>query len=307
MRSRFLRLALCTACAGLLAAPAAAAKSACEKTAGLARKSCRLEADADRNLEEGKCLQSEDAAAVKQCQSEAKGAAKEERGECQDQREARVDLCEALDEDVYAPVLDPADFVATIDNPYAPFAPGNRWVYENHGQEGLERIEVEVLDETKTILGIEATVVSDRSFLDGVLIEDTRDWVAQDVEGNVWYLGELSMSFENGELAGIGGSWQAGVDGARPGLWIKGAPMVGDLYRQELLLGEAEDAVEVLSLSEAVSVPEGDFQNCLQTRDFSPLEPDAVEHKFYAAGVGLVLEVDLETNERTELIERTMP
>jgi hypothetical protein len=307
MRSSLFRLALCAAVSAALPVPAGAAKSACERTASFAKKSCRLEADSDRNLEEGKCLQTEDSAAAKACRSEAKAAAKEERGECTDQNEARRDLCDALDEDVYSPVLDPADFVATIDNPYAPFAPGNEWVYEKDGQEGLERVEVEVLEETKTILGIEATVVQDREFQDGVLVEDTQDWLAQDMDGNVWYLGELSLSFEGGVLAGLGGSWEAGVDGAKPGLWMKGAPAVGDFYRQEFLLGEAEDAVEVLSLSEAVSVPEGDFTDCLQTRDFTPLEPDGAEHKFYAAGVGLVLELDLESGERLELIERTVP
>ena len=301
-------LALGAAVLGLLALPAAAgAKSACPKTATLAKKACELDIKADRSLEEGKCLQTADPAAAKACQAEVKATAKEDRGDCADQLEARRDLCEALAEDVYDPVLDPADFVATIDNPYAPFAVGRTWVYEGTTKEGVERVEIEVLDETKTILGIEARVVRDRAFLDDELVEDTDDWVAQDADGNVWYLGEISRNYEDGQLVDVEGSWEAGVDGAKPGFWMKAAPMVGDLYRQEFLLGEAEDAVEVLSLAEAADVPAGSFPSCLQTRDFTPVEPDALEHKFYAPGVGLVLEVDPESGERLELIEFTVP
>ena len=307
MRTHWKLLVLTTALLGLGAVPGAAAKSACPKTASLVKKSCEFEVKSDGRLEEGKCLHSGDPAAVRACQGEVKTAAKEQKEECADQLEARQDLCESLAEDVYNPALDPADFVGAIDNPYAPFAVGRTWVYEGTTKEGVERVEIEVLDETKEILGIEATVVRDRAFLDGVLIEDTDDWVAQDSDGNVWYLGELSLNYEDGELVDIEGSWQAGVDGAKPGLWMKGSPAVGDFYRQELLLGEAEDAVEVLSLSEAVSVPADDFPSCLQTRDFTPVEPDALEHKFYAAGVGLVLEVNPESGERLELIEFTVP
>jgi hypothetical protein len=299
---------LAAAALGLLALPAAAgAKSPCGKTASLAKKSCDLEVKSDKSLEEGKCQQSADTAAVKTCQDEVKAAAKEEKEECGDQLDARKDLCERLDEEVYDPQLDPADFVAVIDNPYAPFGVGRTWVYEATTKEGVERVEIEVTAETRTILGIEARVVRDREFLDDVLKEDTEDWLAQDSEGNVWYLGELSLSYEDGQLEGIGGSWEAGVDGAKPGLWMKAAPMVGDVYRQEFLLGEAEDAGEVLSLTEAVEVPAGSFPTCLQTADFTPLEPDALEHKFYAPGVGLVLEVDVESGDRVELIEFTEP
>jgi hypothetical protein len=226
------------------------AKTACLRTANHARTACKAQSAADLGLETGKCLQSTDRSEVRECKEDAFGDFKEANAECREQREARVDLCEALDEGVYAPELDPASFVATIDNPFAPFAPGARWVYEKESDEGLERIEVEVLDETKTILGIVATVVRDQEFLDGELIEDTRDWLAQDEDGNVWYLGELSYSVEDGVIVGLEGSWQAGVDGAKPGLWMKADPQVGDVYRQEFLLGEAGDYAEVLSLTD---------------------------------------------------------
>jgi hypothetical protein len=302
-------LVLVTAFLSLAAAPAAAAKAACPRVAALVKKSCDLEVKSDSRLEEGKCLNAGDRDAVKACQAEVKAAAREEKGDCADQLEARRDLCEALDEDVYDPVLDPADFVAAIDNPYAPFGVGRTWVYEKTTDEGVERVEIEVLDETKTILGIEATVVKDTVFLDGERVEDTRDWLAQDMDGNVWYLGELALNYEDGELADIEGSWEAGVDGAKPGLWMKADPMVGDVYRQELKLGEAEDAGEVLSLTAEVTLAEfpSPFSGCLQTADFTPVEPDALEHKLYAPGVGLVLELDPESGERLELIEYTVP
>ncbi len=96
----------------------------------------------------------------------------------------------------YAPELDPADFVRRIDNPYLPFIPGSRWVYES--DDGSERIEVVVLDETREILGITATMVRDTVTEDGELVEDTVDWYAQDRDGNVWYLGRTRRSSRTG-------------------------------------------------------------------------------------------------------------
>ena len=114
------------------------------------------------------------------------------------------------------------------------------------------------------------------------------------------------MNYEDGEPAGLEGSWQAGADGAQPGILMKADPQVGDVYRQEYAIGEAEDAAAVLGTNEAVSVPYGDFAGCLMTGEFTPIEPDTIEfmeHKFYAPGVGLLLEVDSETGERLELID----
>jgi hypothetical protein len=283
------------------------AKTACLRTANHARTACKAESAADLALETGKCLQSDDRGEVRECKAEAQDAFRETNGECREQREARVELCQALDEGVYDPELDASSFVATIDNPFAPFSPGARWAYEKETDEGVERIEVEVLDETKTILGIAATVVRDREFLDGEIVEDTLDWLAQDSEGNVWYLGELSYEVQNGVIVGLEGSWEAGVDGAKPGLWMKAEPQVGDVYRQEFLLGEAEDYAEVLALGETHTVEAGTFSGCLRRRDATPLEPDNEEHKVYAPGVGLVFEIDPESGERAELVEFDLP
>jgi hypothetical protein len=195
--------------------------------------------------------------------------------------------------------LDEADFVDRIDHPYWPMAPGNRWVYREDGQ----RVEVTVTDETKEILGIRATVVHDVVTEDGELIEDTFDWYAQDKDGNLWYLGEATKEFEHGKVKSTEGSWEAGVDGAEAGILLPAEPKVGLRYRQEYLKGEAEDAAEVLSVDERVSVPYGRFDHVLMTKDYTPLDPSLLEHKFYARGVGPVLVLAVSGgSEREELI-----
>jgi hypothetical protein len=186
--------------------------------------------------------------------------------------------------------LDPADFVPEIDNAYWPMAPGSKWVYRETDAEGTEqRVEVTVTDRRKKILSIEATVVHDQVTEDGELVEDTMDWYAQDKWGGLWYLGEDTTEFENGKPVSKEGSWEAGADGAQPGLIIPPDPEVGMKYRQEYYEGEAEDRGEILSLDEQAEVPFGRYENLLQTKDTTPLEPDVVEHKYYAKGVGPVL------------------
>ena len=190
--------------------------------------------------------------------------------------------------------LDPADFVAEIDNPYWPMTPGNRWVFTEIDEEGNElRVEVTVTDEKRDIIGISAAVVHDVVTMNGEVIEDTFDWYAQDVDGNVWYMGEATAEYEDGVVVSTAGSWEAGVDGALAGVVVPGNPEVGMMYRQEYYAGEAEDVGEVLSLDEAVEVPFGSFEGCLQTEDTTPLEPDVLEHKYYCQSVGPVLAVDV--------------
>ncbi len=205
--------------------------------------------------------------------------------------------------------LVPGDFGSDVQNPYWPLEPGSRWVYREADVEGnAQRVEVTVTDETKTILGIEARVVHDLVTEDGEPVEDTFDWYAVDRSGNVWYLGEDTKELENGKVVSTEGSWEAGVDGAQPGIALPGDPRVGLSYRQEYYEGEAEDAAEVLSVTESVKVPFGSFGEALQTKDFTPLEPDLVEHKFYAKGVGPVRAVTVSGgSDREELVEFTHP
>ncbi len=190
----------------------------------------------------------------------------------------------------YNPIIDPANFVATIDNPYLTLTPGKVWVYEGTNEDGeTERVEVEVTQDTKTVMGVATTVVRDRVWEDGELVEDTLDWYVQDREGNVWYFGEDSKDIEDGTVVSTAGSWEAGVDGAKPGIVMKANAQVGDAYRQEFLKGEAEDMGEILSITESVSIGLGNYDSCLKTKDWTPLEPDVVENKFYCKELGNVV------------------
>jgi hypothetical protein len=186
--------------------------------------------------------------------------------------------------------LDPADFTRKIDNPYWPMAPdgepGRRWVLRSKE----ERIVVTVTDKQKTVAGIDALVINDTvTDNNGDLVEVTDDWYGQDSAGNVWYLGEDVKDYENGKVVSTGGSWEHGVDGALGGVAMPADPRPGLSYRQEYYEGEAEDEAKILSLSETVSVPFGNLENVLKTEDTTPLEPDVVEHKYYARGVGPVM------------------
>jgi len=205
-----------------------------------------------------------------------------------------------VEDEPYEPQFDPADFVEGIDNPYLPWTPGTTLIYEG----GDERVEVTVTDETREIMGIAATVVHDRVFVDGELMEDTYDWYAQDAAGNVWYLGEETEEYENGEVVSTEGSWEAGVDGAQPGIAMLAQPEVGETYRQEFYEGEAEDVAKVFARGESVTVPAGSYDEVLVTEDWTPLDPDIIEHKFYAVGVGVVREELVEGGDEVlELIE----
>jgi hypothetical protein len=195
------------------------------------------------------------------------------------------------DEVFYEPVIIPSDFVLHIDNPYFPLVPGTTFVYEGVSEDGNETSEMRVTDETKIIMNITCTVVHDRVWLEGELIEETYDWYAQDRDGNVWYFGEDSKEIEHGVVVSTEGSWVAGVDGAQPGIVMLADPIVGKEYRQEYLKGEAEDMAEVLALNESVTVQYGTFTHCLLTRDWTPLEKGVAENKYYENGVGLVKEV----------------
>ena len=185
----------------------------------------------------------------------------------------------------YAPAFDPETFVDGIDHPFFPMVVGATFVFD-----GDEHVEVEVVDENKDILGIAATVVRDRVFEDCVLIEDTRDWYGQDGAGNVWYLGEETAEYEDGEITSTAGSWEAGVDGALPGIVMLAEPQAGDSYHQEFYAGEAEDIGEVTAVTGSVSVPAGGWSgsDVLVTEEWTPLEPDVRERKIYARGVGVI-------------------
>ncbi len=293
--------------AGLAIPTDGRAGEACTKTTEAAGNSCLLAAEADYWLTLGKCVNKPGDGGREACADRARGLRREALALCGDQFEARDDLCGFIGEEPYAPRIDPADFVARIDNPLLPMPPGAKWVYRGETEDGVERVVVRVLAETERILGVECTAVRDTVTIEGELVEDTIDWFAQDRDGNVWYFGEISKSFDDGELESLEGSWRAGVDGARPGIVMLANPRQGDVYRQEFLLGEAEDYARIVSLTGDATVPAASCTACLVTGDFVPLEPEADERKFYKRGIGLILEVDRTSGDRVELIEFQQP
>jgi hypothetical protein len=203
--------------------------------------------------------------------------------------------------------LNPADFTTDIDNPYWPMQPGSRWVYRETDPEGArQRVVVTVTDQTKRIAsGITARVVHDVVTERGRPVEVTDDWYAQDRDGNVWYLGEHTTEYANGKPTTTEGSFEAGVDGAQPGVIMPARPKAGLSYRQEYYKGHAEDKAGVLSLKERVEVPFGHFPQgrVVMTSDRNPLQPKMLEHKFYARGVGPVLSVGVSGgSDREELV-----
>ena len=296
--------------------------SICLKTANLTFEACGKERADDFLKTQASCLNITDDEARKECMMEARDEQREAAQLCKEQLDARRDLCDKLGESAYDPrafwspenFVDPLQIGNTVAaNPYFPLVPGQS-VYES----GDEEITVNVTTKTKLIEKITCLVVRDTVTIAGKTVEDTNDWYAQDINGNVWYCGEIARNYElfdgdspqEAELVDVEGSWKAFRDYAMPGVLLEASPQPGDIYRQEMLLGDAEDVAEVLS-NNADGLLAGDAcaengeavaqyidtvcdNNCLVTLEYSPLEPDASEHKYYAPYTGLILEVSPE-------------
>jgi hypothetical protein len=203
--------------------------------------------------------------------------------------------------------LDPADFSTQIDNPYFPLVPGDKHIYRETDSEGTkQRVVVSVSNKTKQIAnGITARIVHDRVTEHGKVVEDTFDWYAQDSDGNVWYLGEDTVECsKKGKIKSSSGSFEAGVDGAQPGIIMPANPEPGLEYRQEYYAGHAEDHARVVSVNEQAEVPFGHFTDVVMTRDLNPLDPKLLEFKFFAKGVGPVLATAVSGgSDREELVK----
>ncbi len=205
--------------------------------------------------------------------------------------------------------IDPADFVAQVDNPWFPLVPGTTLTYKGtkDGEQAIDSFEITA--ETKVIDGVTCMVIRDTLTLDGKLAEKTDDWYAQDREGNVWYFGEDTAELgESGKVASTEGSWQSGVDGAQPGIFMPADPRIGQSFQQEFYAGQAEDHFVVLLVSTPVKVRYGSFTDALLTAEWTPLEPDVLGEKYYVKGVGLVKELDVTGGvERLELVSVRAP
>ena len=189
----------------------------------------------------------------------------------------------------YSPPIEPSDFVAGVDNPYFPLKPGTAFHFTGVSGKTPQTDEMVVTGETKRILGITCTVVRDTVFQHGTPLERTFDWYAQDKRGNVWYLGEDSLELKHGRFVRASDSWQAGVNGGKPGIIMEGHPKQGTVYRQEYYKpGGALDQARVLGRG-SIRVPYGTFKSSLVTVEWSPVEPQ-LEKKYYVAGIGEVEE-----------------
>jgi hypothetical protein len=193
-----------------------------------------------------------------------------------------------------------------VNNPWFPLRPGTTYVYRGVKDGQPSRDAFTVAKATKKIQGVRCTVVHDRLFLRGNLRERTEDWYAQDKAGNVWYFGEATAELNpGGSVRSTEGSWQAGVSGARAGVYMPAHPHPGQTGRQEYYKGHAEDHFRVLSLSARVETPAVSSSQALLTREWTPLEPGVVDHKLYVKGIGTVLEQTVKGgDERNSLVSR---
>ena len=204
----------------------------------------------------------------------------------------------------YKPVIDPANFVPQVNNKYFTLKPGTKFTYKKQTTEGTGRVEIVVSNETKKVMGVTTTVVKDKVWLNDKVIEDTIDLYAQDKDGNVWYFGEAVNNYKDGKLQDHEGSWQAGVDGARPGIIMFKDPKPGITYRQEYYKGKAEDMGTVIAVGKKVTTPYGSFDDCLQTRDWSLIDKTINEYKYYCPNVAFMTVAESATpsgGEKTEL------
>ena len=204
--------------------------------------------------------------------------------------------------------IGPANFVPGIDNPYLPLVPGTRFTYRGVIDGEPETVVVQVTRQTKLVYGVPAVVVRDTVTTAGELAEDTFDWFGQDRAGNVWYLGEAVKDFANGQVVGTAGSWQAGRAGAQARHPDAGPAQGGRRYQQEIAKGEAEDRARVVSVNERVTVPFGSFTGVVKIEETTPLEPNVLEYKYYARGVGLILAEEVRGEKgRSELVAVARP
>ncbi|HTO53287.1 MAG TPA: hypothetical protein VMR50_07865 [Myxococcota bacterium] len=311
-------------CFGASRAEAGSGKT-CSSLTSSAFQACKSSAESDGAIAEGVCRNLPAKDDQKTCLSDARDERQGAQQDCRDQRAARRDVCDQLGEAPYAPSFAPADFDTdfvhpTHPNSLFPLKVGDQWTYVGGGE--LDHIEIR--NATKSIEGVTCVVSHDVVTVDGALSEDTSDWIAQAKNGDVFYCGEQTAQYETfpgddpnePELVGTEGSFKTGRDGDLPGILMLAQPTVGAIYRQEFSLGTAEDLAEVLSTTYQFgqsadldsNVPQALAQllcsegNCLVTREFSPLEPDTTERKYYAPGIGDFLEIEVESATVTQLV-----
>jgi hypothetical protein len=206
------------------------------------------------------------------------------------------------------PEPQPKRFSSTIDNAWFPLKPGTTFVSEGVDEGAKARDVFRITHQTKVLNGVRCTVIDDRNYRNGKLSERTKDYYAQDAAGNVWYFGEDTSTIDSkGKVKSTEGTWHAGVDGAKAGLFMPRNPRVGERHYQEYYVGHAEDEYRVESKTAHITAPYGSFKSVLRTGEFTRLEGNSVDHKYYARGVGQVAEVSADGSERFKLVRIVRP
>lgn len=209
--------------------------------------------------------------------------------------------------EVYQPRVDQLQFSRHIENPHWPMPVGVTQIYEGRFGDDIERTEITYLEETRMVMGIECQQMHDVVYVNGEKEEETWDWFAQDNLGNVWYFGEETYEIEDGERVNSAGAWEAGVDEANPGIVMPAVPLPGQAYRQEFYPGHAEDMAAVVLTDTTITTKLRTYEHCWMVEEWTPLEPGVREHKFYAPGVGEIVEQSPSGSWRSELIETRKP
>ncbi len=310
--------------------PMAVSAPWCGWTADQARRACVADAWAGFHLARGICANQSPTPIRAACGRAARTDRDESFEECEAQYDARLELCETFDGERYLPDFSPENFVELnakgfVDNPFLSLTPGDTRVVRT-GDDGQELVVITVTDRVRDVAGVQCRIVVDAAIevssgdddddgdknggVEYEALELTDDWFALHVNGDVWYCGEAVQNYEDGELTDLDGSFEAGTDGAQPGILIEANPMVGNVYRQEFALGEAEDVAEVVSLASGPAAKGGGAFDCngvcLQTFDSSPLDPGHTEFKYYLPGIGFIFAESIEDGEFTGEVEEVV-
>jgi hypothetical protein len=187
---------------------------------------------------------------------------------------------------------DPATttFADEIDNPYFPLSAGAQTTLEGEQSGSHVLVRLTVLEETEMVSGIPTRVVEEYEAAGGRVVEISRNFFAQSRDGTVCYFGEdVDMYDANGAVTGHSGSWRAGRDRSRPGIFMPSSPAIGMAFQQEFAPGVAEDESKVVALGDSTEVPAGTFTDTVTMLDLDPLG-GGKDTKVYARGIGLIVD-----------------
>ena len=300
------------------------ARKTCSATAATLYMACRAQNMGDAFVAKAKCLNVTDALDRTQCRKDAETEKADARDTCREMRAGRRDACRLLGENAYDPRVDQTLFddphALVHANPYFPLTIGNHWEYRS----AIETDTVDIVDEIKLINGVHCVVARDIVEKPTGEAEHTNDWYAQAKDGNTWYFGEETADFATfsgdapqlPELVSIEGSFKWGRDRDKGGIIFLASPKVGDAYLEEFSLANAEDVTEVLSTTYSYGaggdldqlVPAALAQilcagDCVVTKNYSLLEPGDFARKYHAKGIGVFLEVEVQTSEVVQLVD----